>query len=159
MRWTNRIFRTFIDPLMSVNGNPKSLWTVEVLFPISVLANFLPVYIPTTQVPACHCGNSSIMKKKCPDISRRRKGKICGISAKLCWLSSSWFLLTMPRQDTYYGAISWRGPVTLIMSQYCWWWREGLWLLNTGDVTVVQFYHYCKRKVLQHFWSLEHLKR
>lgn len=48
---------------MSVNGYPKSLWTVEVLFPISVLANFLPVCVATTQVLACHCSNSSIMKK------------------------------------------------------------------------------------------------
>lgn len=147
---------------MSVNGNPKSLWTVEVLFPISVLANFLPVCVATTQVLACHCSNSSIMKKKCPDISRRRKGKICGISAKLCWLSSSWSLLTIPRQDT--------GCHT--MEQ----WAEGaLWLSSCLSIAGDEerdlscwiqetrlwspFYHHCMRKVLQHFWNLGHLKR
>lgn len=70
------------------------------LFPISVLANFLPVYVPTTQAPACHCSNSSIMKKNARISLEEGKARYVVVSARLAWLSSSWSLLTMPRQNT-----------------------------------------------------------
>lgn len=87
------------------------------------------------------------------------KARYVVVSARLAWLSSSWSLLTMPRQNTGCHTMLQLtvGPLWLSMSQYCCWVREELRMLDTGDMTVVPPHLHYKKKVLKHFWSPEYL--